>query len=88
MVKVTREIIDAPALAAFWSKIDMSGGKDTCWPWTGTRQPDRMYRSGLSSGYGNFAFRRNRVLYRAIASRIRYTPRQSGRLLSKGETSS
>lgn len=29
--------------ARFWSKVDMSGGEDACWPWTGSRD---------TSGYG------------------------------------
>lgn len=30
----------------FWSKVDKSGGPDSCWLWTGTRH---------ASGYGNFS---------------------------------
>ena len=31
----------------FWSKVDMSGGPDACWPWTGT----------IDGGYGSFSYR-------------------------------
>lgn len=31
--------------AAFWAKVDRSGGPDACWPWTGAR---------LWSGHGTF----------------------------------
>lgn len=30
----------------FWSRVDRSGGSDSCWPWTGYKQ------SGRSGGYG------------------------------------
>lgn len=29
----------------FWSKVDTSGGRDACWPWTGSRD---------TAGYGQF----------------------------------
>ncbi len=32
----------------FWSKVDMSGGPDACWPWTASRNKD---------GYGKFKIR-------------------------------
>ena len=32
-------------IARFWSKVDMSGGPDACWLWTGSRGTD---------GYGQF----------------------------------
>lgn len=32
--------------AAFWAKVDKSGGPDACWPWMGARVP--------AGGYGRF----------------------------------
>lgn len=37
--------------AAFWDRIDRSGGLGACWPWTGARQRDTQRRRG---GYGIF----------------------------------
>ena len=31
------------ALAAFWSRVDKSGGPDACWPWLGWKHPPGNY---------------------------------------------
>lgn len=37
-----------PAKERFWKKVDKSGGKDSCWPWTGmiNHGYGRVYRHG------------------------------------------
>jgi hypothetical protein len=37
----------------FWEKVDMSGGEDDCWPWTGAKTRE---------GYGRFCMTPTRVL--------------------------
>lgn len=42
----------------FWSRVDMSSGPDSCWPWTA---------GGVTSGYGHFwitELRANRMAHR------------------------
>lgn len=42
----------------FWSKVDMSGGPDACWPWTASR---------LANGYGRFGdTEAHRVAYELV----------------------
>jgi hypothetical protein len=36
----------------FWSKVDISGGPDACWPWKG----------GMDKGYGRFKVRGRKML--------------------------
>ena len=41
--------LDTRAVARFWSKVDRSGGPETCWPWRA---------SGNGRGYGHFSIGR------------------------------
>lgn len=56
----------------FWSKVDMSGGPDACWPWTAGRVKD---------GYGHFSFEgKNIPSHRyAFFSHYGYWPMPIGR---------
>lgn len=41
----------------FWSKVDMTGGADACWPWIGA----------MSCGYGHFGISRDEI---EVSSRV------------------
>jgi len=49
--------------AHFWERVDMSGGPDACWPWTGARHP---------SGYGGVSWRGGRVNAHRVAYELAY----------------
>lgn len=40
----------------FWSKVDRSGGEDSCHPWTGNLQTDGYGQAQWSHNYRRFAF--------------------------------
>jgi len=50
----------AKDIERFWSKVDQSGGTDSCWPYMGSRTIQGP------NGYGAFAFRVTRGVWRNI----------------------
>jgi HNH endonuclease/AP2 domain len=46
-----------PVETRLWSKVDMSGGPDSCWPWTGTLDGKGYGRFRLNSQTGRKAHR-------------------------------
>lgn len=47
----------------FWSKVDRSGGPDSCWPWTGSIKPGRHGGYGMFRGGDGVTARSHRVAY-------------------------
>jgi hypothetical protein len=55
--------------AAFWAKVDSSGGLDACWPWTG---------SVLLSGYGGIGIAGRQIRAHRLAFEIANGPVAEG----------
>ena len=53
----------------FWSKVDMSGGPEACWPWTANRLPRQGVKPG---GYGLFVLTGPKHHYRSSSGKLVY----------------
>lgn len=60
-----RKYTPAEAVAAFWAKVDQSGGPDACWPWTATL---------LHNGYGQMGWNGRHERAHRIAHMIAIGP--------------
>lgn len=45
------QIVDSEVIKRFWSKVDRSGGPDSCWPWTRLVDKDGYGKFQVSIGY-------------------------------------
>ena len=54
---------EAERAAAFWAKVDRSGGPDACWPWQGAMQ---------ANGYGRFVYERRSTYAHRVAFRLEH----------------
>lgn len=57
-------------LDRFWSRIDQSGGPDSCWPWTGGTNAD---------GYGGMKRRGKAQLTHRVACELKHGPPPAGK---------
>lgn len=67
-------ILDAAALASFWSKVDRSGGPNACWPWLA---------SVSKGGYGHFTehFKGKQFSTHKLAWMLKHGPVPKGKVV-------